>query len=70
MDIKSWKIMLAVDDYGSFTRVGAELGYTQSGITQMMKNLEKKVGFPLYIKGNGQKKMIKIREIRSISFFY
>ncbi len=25
MDIKSWKIMLAVDDYGSFTRVGAEL---------------------------------------------
>ncbi|MEI3477410.1 MAG: LysR family transcriptional regulator [Coprococcus comes] len=46
MDIKSWKIMLAVDDYGSFTRVGAELGYTQSGITQMMKNLEKKVGFP------------------------
>ena len=29
MDIKSWKIMLAVDDYGSFTRVGAELGYTQ-----------------------------------------
>ena len=36
MDIKSWKIMLAVDDYGSFTRVGAELGYTQSGITQMM----------------------------------
>ena len=31
MDIKSWKIMLAVDDYGSFTRVGAELGYTQSG---------------------------------------
>lgn len=33
--------MLAVDDYGSFTRVGAELGYTQSGITQMMKNLEK-----------------------------
>ena len=50
MDIKSWKIMLAVDDYGSFTRVGAELGYTQSGITQTMKNLEKKVGFPLYIK--------------------
>ena len=27
--------MLAVDDYGSFTRAGEELGYTQSGITQM-----------------------------------
>ena len=31
--------MLAVDDYGSFTRVGEEMGYTQSGITQMMKSL-------------------------------
>lgn len=52
MDIKKWKVMLAVDDYGSFTRVGEELGYTQSGITQMMKALEKEVGFSLYIKDN------------------
>lgn len=51
MDIKKWKVMLAVDDYGSFTRVGEELGYTQSGITQMMKALEKDVGFSLYYKG-------------------
>lgn len=42
--------MLAVDDYGSFTRAGEELGYTQSGITQMMKSLEKEVGFSLFIK--------------------
>lgn len=40
--------MLAADDYGSFTRVGEELGYTQSGITQMMKALEKEVGFSIY----------------------
>lgn len=52
MDIKKWKVMLAVDDYGSFTRVGEELGYTQSGITQMMKALEKEVGFSLFIKDN------------------
>lgn len=45
MDIKSWKIMLAVDDYGSFTRVGAELGYTQSGITQTMKIWKKRPDF-------------------------
>lgn len=44
--------MLAVDDYGSFTRAGEELGYTQSGITQMMRALEKEVGFPLFIKDN------------------
>ncbi len=30
MDIKSWKIMLAVDDYGSFTRVGAENSVTHN----------------------------------------
>ncbi|MCI8582278.1 MAG: LysR family transcriptional regulator [Dorea sp.] len=52
MDIKKWRVMLAVDDYGSFTRVGEELGYTQSGITQMMKALEKDVGFSLFIKDN------------------
>ena len=52
MDTKRWKVMLAADDYGSFTRVGEELGYTQSGITQMMKALEKEVGFSLFIKDN------------------
>lgn len=50
MDTKRWKVMLAVDDYGSFTRAGEILGYTQSGITQMMKSLEKEVGFSLFIK--------------------
>ena len=28
MDIKKWKVMLAVDHHGSFTRAGLELGYT------------------------------------------
>lgn len=50
MDIKKWTVMLTVDDYGSFTRAGEVLGYTQSGITQMMKALEKEVGFSLFIK--------------------
>ncbi len=50
MNIKRWKVMLAVDDYGSFTRAGEVLGYTQSGITQMMKALEKEVGLSLFIK--------------------
>ena len=52
METKKYKVMLAVDDNGSFTRVAEELGYTQSGITQMMKSLEKEVGLPLFIKHN------------------
>lgn len=50
MDIKKLTVMLAVDEYGSFTRAGEELGYTQSGVTQMMKSLEKEIGFPLFVK--------------------
>lgn len=50
MDTKRWKVMLAVNDCGSFTRAGETLGYTQSGVTQMMKALEKEVGFSLFIK--------------------
>ena len=51
MDIRKWNVFLAVVDSGSFTKAGEELGYTQSGITQMMKSLEKEVGFPLFHKG-------------------
>ena len=43
MDIRRWKVMLAVSDAGSYTRAAEELGLTQSAVTQMMKALEKEV---------------------------
>lgn len=52
MDLKKLNVLLSVVDYGSFTRAGENLGYTQSGITQMMKSLEQEIGFPLFIKGH------------------
>lgn len=52
MDLKKWHVFLSVAKYGNFTKAGDELGYTQSGITQMMKNLEREVGFPLFHKTN------------------
>lgn len=52
MDIKKINVFLSVVDYGSFTRAGENLGYTQSGITQMMKALEHEIGFPLFIKSH------------------
>ncbi len=52
MDLKKWHVFLAVAKFGNFTKAGEELGYTQSGITQMMKNLEREVGFPLFHKTN------------------
>lgn len=52
MDIKKLLVLLAVVDCGSFTKAGEKLGYTQSGITHMMKSLEQEVGFPLFTKGH------------------
>ena len=52
MDLKKWHVFLAVAKFENFTKAGEELGYTQSGITQMMKNLEREVGFPLFKKTN------------------
>ena len=52
MELRKWNVFLAVVDSGSFTKAGEGLGYTQSGITQMMKSLEQEVGFPLFHKGH------------------
>jgi DNA-binding transcriptional LysR family regulator len=52
MGLRKWNVFLAVVDSGSYTKAGEELGYTQAGITQMMKSLEKEVGFPLFHKGH------------------
>lgn len=56
MDIRRWKVMLAVSDAGSYTRAAEEQGLTQSAVTQMMKALEKEVGFSLFVKsGRGMR---------------
>jgi len=52
MDLKKCEVLLTAIHLGSFTKAGAKLGYTQSGITQMMKSLEAEVGFPLFYKGH------------------
>lgn len=50
MDVKKLQVLLEIERCGSFTKAGDRLGYTQSGITQMMKSLEKEIGFPLFDK--------------------
>lgn len=52
MDLKKLNVFLTVADLGNFTKAGETLGYTQSGITQMMKTLEQEVGVPLFIKSH------------------
>lgn len=52
MDTKKYEVLLCASDEGSFLRAGEKLGYTQSGITQMMNSLEREIGFSLFIRGN------------------
>ncbi|MBQ5682911.1 MAG: LysR family transcriptional regulator, partial [Peptococcaceae bacterium] len=52
MDLHKLEVFLTVAEYLNFTRAGEDLGYTQSGITHMMKSLEKEIGFPLFIKNH------------------
>lgn len=50
MDSARIKAFVASVDEGSFTAAGKELGYTPSGISQLVSSLESDLGFPLLIR--------------------
>lgn len=50
MDVRKMEVFLRGVDLGNLTKAGEELGYTQSGVSHMMKGLEKEVGFPLLVR--------------------
>lgn len=51
MDIRKYEVLLKAADLGNLTRAGEELGYTQSGVSHMLKSLEEEFGFPLLVRG-------------------
>lgn len=52
MDKIKCEAALAAADYGNLTAAAAALGYTQPGITRMLRSLEKELGFSLFIRTN------------------
>lgn len=68
--IKCQALLLAIQ-YGSLTAAGKELGYTQSGMTRMIRSLEKEIGFPLLVRNkqgvrpsaNGQQMVPAFQEV-------
>ncbi len=50
METKKWEAMLTAVELGSFTRAAARLGVTQSGLTHMMKALERETGLSLLLR--------------------
>lgn len=48
LDLLKLKTFLVVAATSSFTRAGAELGYSQSSVTTHIQNLERELGVPLF----------------------
>lgn len=52
MDITKYQVFLNTIDRGGFNKASEDLGYTQSGISKMMRSMEKEIGFPLITRTN------------------
>lgn len=47
MDLEKWKVIQAVLATGSLTKAGEEIGFSQSGISHLIKSVEKELGFTI-----------------------
>lgn len=64
MDIKKCSLFADVAETENFTKSGERLGYTQSGVSHILKSLEDEVGFPLFIRNKqGVKLTANARQI-------
>lgn len=52
MDTAKVRALLTAADLGSISRAAEALGYTQSGVTHIIRALEDEAGFPLLLRGN------------------
>lgn len=50
MSLTKYSALLTVIEYSNITKAAEELGYTQSGVSYMIKTLEAELGFPLLIR--------------------
>ena len=52
METARGKAFVAAVETGSFSRAAERLGYTTSGVSQLVSALEQELGFPLLIRGS------------------
>ena len=50
MDIKKLLLFADVAETENFTKTGDRMGYTQSGVSHLLKSLEDEIGFSLFIR--------------------
>ena len=63
MDINKYAVFVDVADTLNFTKSGEKLGYTQSGISRVLKTLENEMGFPLFTRSKQGVVLTKNAEI-------
>ena len=68
-NLSKYEVLAAVSETGSLTAAAERLGYTQSGVSRIVADLEKECGFPLLTRGKlgcsltkeGEKMLVPIR---------
>ena len=50
MDISKYALFADVADTGNFTKSGERMGYTQPGVSHILKAMEAEFGFPLFVR--------------------
>ena len=50
MEINKYALFADVADTKNFTKTGERMGYTQPGVSHILKGMEAEFGFPLFIR--------------------
>lgn len=50
MDLEKWKVIQTVLATGSLTKAGEQIGFSQSGISHLIKSVEKDLGFSIMVR--------------------
>lgn len=50
MDLEKWKVIQMVLETGSLTKAGEQIGFSQSGISHLIKSIERDLGFTILVR--------------------
>lgn len=75
MDINKYALFADVADTGNFTKSGERMGYTQPGVSHILKAMESEFGFPLFVRtkqgvvptNNAESILPLVRELLSVN---
>lgn len=71
MDIRKYEVIIKAAECGNLTKAGESFGYTQSGVSHMIKSVEEEFGFRIFLRGrdgvsltpDGERVIPALREI-------